>query len=305
MGDRGGRRPGLRLRPVPRRPAPAQGAPSAGRGPPSGPARRRRASDVPPAARRSRMRWRGRGRCPIRRPLHVGASGIALRLRDAGPVIGDRQMQPVLRARPTARPCCAHDVPRSRQARPSPRQGPPRRAPPTSPAGYQAASPAAPVGRAPQNRDQAFGDLGRIGACIRDPGRAARRWPVRDRPCGAWRGRFPRSRRPARGTGPAQASGLSHQGLQRRLQPVCKIGGAGSGALGLGVPRGQQIVDFRRHRAQLDGPVSAHALGPPLCAGRRCVRRGSARGGARPTIAPSPPRSARRPVRQGRGQGRP
>jgi hypothetical protein len=62
-------------------------------------------------------------------------------------------------------------------------------------------------------------------------------------------------------------SGLSHQRLQRRLQTVGQIGGAGSGALGLGVTRGQQIVDFGRHRAQLDGPVAAHALGPPLSQG--------------------------------------
>jgi predicted transcriptional regulator len=38
-------------------------------------ARRRRASEFRPQPWRSPMRWRGRGRCPIHRPGHVGASG--------------------------------------------------------------------------------------------------------------------------------------------------------------------------------------------------------------------------------------
>jgi hypothetical protein len=68
----------------------------------------------------------------------------------------------------------------------------------------------------------------------------------------------------SRRTVPAQARGLAHQGLQRGLEPMGKIGGAGTCAPGLGVPRGQQVVDFRRHRAQFHRPVVAHALRPPV-----------------------------------------
>jgi hypothetical protein len=55
-------------------------------------------------------------------------------------------------------------------------------------------------------------------------------------------------------------SGLPHQRLQRRLQPMRQIGGAGAGALGLGVACGSAGRRSRRPRAQFLRPVLAHAL---------------------------------------------
>ena len=55
----------------------------------------------------------------------------------------------------------------------------------------------------------------------------------------------------------AQPLGLAEQRLQRRLQPVGEVGGAGAGAAGLGLPRLDQRVDLGGERPHLVGEVVA------------------------------------------------
>jgi hypothetical protein len=118
------------------------------------------------------------------------------------------------------------------------------------------------VRHAPQHRDELLRDVARIGAGVAGPGGGARagQFAVHDPAHGAGRLLDPLGL--ALGAGGAQARRLAHQGLQRRLEPVGEVGGAGPGAGAFGFARGEQRVDLPGDRAQFLRPVRAHALGP-------------------------------------------